>query len=196
MSTPGAPTRTMYRLRVGGKDGITPSLTDPTPYLEVDKCDDGTIRVSIHVYLDPLGGEIIPPKPVIIGGIPKYETDSSGNPIRPLRPRLWPASRLLGETTIHDSLQTVSLPLRPGGPLVPLHIGAFARVTIARTPSLDEALEKYRVRDTRSSHDLHGDPDDFTPDAPPFIPSTASVHPSSSPLAYNLPPIPPHGDNP
>jgi hypothetical protein len=49
----------MYRLRVGGKDGITPSLADPTSYLEIARCGDGTVRVSIHVYIDPLGGEPI-----------------------------------------------------------------------------------------------------------------------------------------
>lgn len=195
MSLPRPPNRSMYRLRVGGKDGITPSLDDPTSYLEIARCGDGTVRVSIHVYIDPLGGEPIPSKPVIINGVPKYKTDASGSLLRPLTPELWPPSRLFGETHIADSLQTIPVQLYPGGPITNFHIGGFARVTLARTPSLDDALEKYRVRDTRTSHDLHGDPDDLSPDSPPFIPSTASITPRASILSHNLPPSP-SGDPP
>lgn len=194
MPTPSRSPRPMYRLKVGGKDGITPSLTDPTSYLEVARCGDGTVRVSIHVYLDPLGGETIPPRPIIINGVPQYLKGPDGLPLRSPsgapRPALWPESRLLGETTVIDSLQTVVLsPLLP----TPIHIGAFARVTLARTPSLEDALDKYRVRDTRTSYDLHGDPS--TPsDEPPFIPSQSSALPSSSLLSHNLPTPPPPGD--
>lgn len=203
---PSSPIRKpMLRLRVGGADGLTPSESLPisSQYMETSVCGDGTVRVSIHVYLDPHGGEPIPAKPMLINGVPQYEKnrdgstrrDSQGRPV----PKFWPSSRLLGETTVTDSLLTVMLPLGPSGKLIPVHIGGFARVTIARTASIDDALSKYDSRDSFSARDAVTD-DYSTDEPPPFIPSHAAqirsdgspLFPKSAPLsAHNLPtPLP------
>jgi hypothetical protein len=117
--------------------------------MEVSRCGDGTIRVSIHTYLDRNGGEIIPARRKILNGVP--QTDARGNP------SYWPASRLLAETHIADSLLTVP---SPSSPSVHLHIGGYARVTLARIRSLEEALDFYRQRDSRVVRDsLSVDPD-------------------------------------
>lgn len=197
---PSSPIRKpMLRLKVGGADGLTPSESSSisSQYMETSVCGDGTVRVSIHVYLDPHGGEPIPAKPIIINGVPQYEKnrdgttrkDSTGRPV----PKFWPGSRLLGETTVTDSLLTVMLPLGPSGKLIPIHIGGFARITIARTPSIEEALAKYDARDAHASRDSVTD--DFTSDEPPpFIPSHASI-PHRGLLSAHNPPTPPPRSN-
>ena len=187
---PPAPLQPMYRLHVGGRSGVCPSPVTSSQYMEVSRCGDGTIRVSIHTYLDRNGGEIIPARRKILNGVP--QTDARGNP------SFWPASRLLAETHIADSLLTVPSPQNPS---VHLHIGGYARVTLARIRSLEEALDFYRQRDSRivrDSSNVDPDPSDVLVDrsasdsSPPFIPSLASS--SLTPAQTHNLPIP-HGDS-
>lgn len=186
---PTPPRQPMFKLSVGGASGSPPSedASIASQYIETSVCGDGIIRVSIHIYLDRNGGEVIPPRPIISNGVPQYEKGPDHLPLRgrdgkPV-PALWPASRLLGETSIKDSLQTVLLPLGPpSSPLVPVHIGGFARVTLAARPSLEEALAYYDKRDAAFPLNASSRSED-----PPFIPSHASLPYRSLNASHNPP---------
>lgn len=143
-SAPLPPRQPMYKLIIGGATGLDPrNPSTVSAGMTIQRCPDGRYCVITRTYLDPLGGEVIPPKPIIDPDTQRQARDKDGNP------QWWPASRLLGNTIIHDSFLTAPFNLVQDKPPQHLHLGVFCNVLLARRPALTDAKDYYDSRDKR-----------------------------------------------